>query len=356
MNPTTVAPPRPKRVKHPGHQAEVVTLPDESSAVICPPDDMALAHWLGTSAKNLWYLVLHRKALYKEYHIKKPGGGVRVLHDPGVKLKFFQNMALKRILEKLPSPAHFGVYVEERGTMYTSHRHAGHAVILELDIKNFFGSTSRGMVRHFLYSLGWAEKPAKLLADLLTYPIRPTKSIVPQGAPTSPMLCNHIADQRFDQAVLAYLATKTGWVYTRYSDNLFISHPVAQTKEEVSSVLTEVRKLIEAGGFRVNNKKVKVLRQRHPKRAQHMLGLTVNVHPNIPSQVYRRLRAQVHTAATQGFGAVKGLPKAMTPAQVPAHLRGVLTYYSYVHPHPKLERLKQRLVEAEAKKKLGESL
>ena len=318
--------------------------PSKSVGMPLPPDPMALAHWCGVKTKTLWYYILNRPAFYKIHTIPKPKGGVRVLHEPHAPLKFVQRMLLDRVLSKFPAQEHVGAYEDSKGVKYTADRHAGHAVVIEMDIKDFFGSTTRKFVREFFKAQGWPMSSAHAAADVLTFPITPTKSVVPQGAPTSPQICNMVGDHRFDKTILKELAlVDAGWKYTRYSDNLIISHPDKRERDEVRKVVDTVKGIVSRAGYRVHPKKLKVMYSTHPKKPQRLLGLTVNDMPNVPVEEYRRLRAQVHRAETKGLKEVTGIPKGVGTL---AHIEGRLQYYLHINPtSQKLLRLKDRVKE-----------
>lgn len=324
---------------------------DVKGAIPMPPDTFALAQWLGVSHKILWWMILNRKSLYdRPIRIPKPDGRVRIINPPKAQMKYLQRMAVWRIFNKFKTPEHLGAYTLKRGVKYTAGRHAGHKVIIELDIQDFFGSTRRVQVRRFFKdALGWSREVAHAFADLLTYPVNENLSVVPQGAPTSPALCNLIGHELFDKKILAHLAgTDKNWVYTRYSDNLIISHPEQRSREEVDGIKRFCFTVLRDAGYRVHPRKQKVMRATHKKKRQELLGLTVNETPNIPRDEYRRLKAMVHTAETQGVEAVKGTP---AKAGVIPHLEGVLNYYLYVNPtSSKMQRLKARVDALKAKR------
>jgi hypothetical protein len=329
-------------------QAVQVSLPLNGGNIPMPADAMGLSQWIGIKCHKMWWFVMQRKQMYKIHHIPKKKGGVRILHEPMPKMKYAQRMLLDRVLDKFPVQPHFGAYTGARGVRYTAARHAGHKIVLELDIKDFFGSTTRKYVREFFRAAGWPAQPANLAADLLTYPVKKDLSIVPQGAPSSPQLCNLIGHMRFDQKILAAIAAiDPGWVYTRYSDNIVLSHPEDRPRPEVNDVLNAARSAITSGGYRVHPKKIKIMRSSHPKKPQRLLGLTINTTPNVPAEDFKRLRAQVHRACTKGLDQVTGIPKGK---HVASHLKGRLAYYLHINPgSQKILALKNRLEAAEAK-------
>lgn len=321
---------------------------DPTQARPTPVDSVSLAHWLGVEHKHLWWLVMQRKTMYKVWKIPKGDGRFRFIHEPLGLLKHVQAVVAKRVLSTFPTADHIGAYEEGKGVKYSASRHAGHKVILELDIKDFFGSTRRLFVREFFLEAGWHKEPAFLLADLLTYPVKSDLSIVPQGAPSSPQLCNLIGNARFDRQILEMLKLQDPrWVYTRYSDNLIISHPEQRPRAEVDVILRGADNIVFQSGYRINPKKVKVMRSTNKKFARELLGLSVSKVPQVEDSTYRKLRAMVHKASHDGFAGLTNLPKSVkTPAQAAAHLNGVINYYLYMNRSPKMERLKSLLEDA----------
>src|SRR5262249_54714980 len=155
---------------------------------------------------------------------------------------------------------------------------------------------------------GYSESAATVLALLCTE--CPRREVVfnglrvyvatgprslPQGACTSPALANQVA-RKLDRR-LAGLACALGLRYSRYADDLTFSAPREQ-ENKVGYVLARIRHLALAEGFRVNEKKTRVLR---PNTAQVVTGLVVNHRPAVPRRELRRLRAILHQAAKDGL-------------------------------------------------------
>ncbi len=92
----------------------------------------------------------------------------------------------------------------------------GKAVVLKMDLRNFFPTTTAARVERYFRIAGWSKEASALLTRLCTY-----EGALPQGAPTSPRLSNlvnHPMDAR-----LAALAAASGAVYTRYADDMTFS-------------------------------------------------------------------------------------------------------------------------------------
>lgn len=313
-------------------------------------DDFALAMHLGVRCKTLWYCIINKKDVYKRFEIPKKGGKKRVIFNPNDRLKHLQRRLDTVILRTMPVMDCVGAYVEGRSCRDSAARHAGHKVRIAMDLKDFFPSHSRARVRRFFKDVvGYSHFVSGVIADLCTtqeFDGKRLRHFVPQGSPASPMLCNLIAQHYLDRPVLRALEG-TGWVYTRYSDDLSLSHPEPQTREAVDKLIEQMRQLIVKAGYRTNAKKLKV--QRHWHR-QHMLGMVVNEHPNIPVDVYRRYRAILHNCVRDGFE-VNAVRYGFDPPEgFISHLQGKISYFMQVNP-AKAKLLKANLEEALEKHK-----
>ena len=130
---------------------------------------------------------------------------------------------------------------------------------------------------------------------------------VPQGSPAASAICNLIADWRFDQTLLRYLAKRnqwdnlsghSKWVYTRYSDDLSFTCGRTFTARETAQFIDDVREIIDTSGYRINEKKTRIS---HGYYGKYLLGTVCNQKPNIRETEYRQLRALVHNCLVMGF-------------------------------------------------------
>jgi hypothetical protein len=132
-------------------------------------------------------------------------------------------------------------FVAQRSVATHAAAHAGQAVVIKFDLRDFFGSIRAAQVAAAWRTLGYPAGVARCLAALCTH--RTARMVVdrlredggldwlgakrlraahlPQGAPTSPTLSNLCAfglDLRLDGLAWAFGAT-----YTRYADDLVFS-------------------------------------------------------------------------------------------------------------------------------------
>ena len=139
---------------------------------------------------------------YRQFTVPKRGGGTRRISAPDQATRALQRSVARRVLGG--SPAHPAAFGFERGRSTVGHawRHAGSAVILRMDIEDFFGSTPTERVRRY-FRYTWGPDAADLLARLTTH-----AGSLPQGAPTSPKLSNHL-NERLDARLQGFGAPST---------------------------------------------------------------------------------------------------------------------------------------------------
>lgn len=285
-------------------------------------DDISLAFHLGIRNKTLWWLVRANEKLYEAFKLRKNGGGLRKIHNPMPRLKDVQKIILVRVLNKVPVGKHIGAYVPGKSCLSTASQHVKRGVIISLDIKNFFTSVKRAMVRRTLHSYGYNHRVASLLASLMCY-----TNFVPQGSPTSGYIANLVADQRFDQAIIKDLGPE--WVYTRYSDDIDISHAEMQPRERITEVIKLVAHHINAAGFILNHGKTKL----EPYwRQQRILGIVVNEKTNIPRLEYNRLRCLIHNCLVHGLDSQYKRAGLSSAGLLKSHIKGKLSYLHQIDP------------------------
>lgn len=299
-----------------------------------------LAQALGLSVKELRHYSMHRYrdkvSHYVTFAIKKAGGGERHIMAPKKRLKELQRKLLRQLVDKLPDSASAHGFVKGRSVRSGAEAHVGKAVVLKLDLKDFFPSVTFGRVRGLWIAMGYSYPVATTLALLMTESVRQPVEVegelfqVPvghrhcvQGAPTSPGVCNAVA-LRLDRR-LRGLAKKWGFDYTRYADDLSFS---GAERSAAAGLAKAATRIIEDEGFVVNHKKTRITGQ---GRRQTVTGVVVNQVAGLSRQERRRLRAALHQLS---------LKKEKDPAEV-ARLKGKLAYLAMLNPD-QAEALRRR--------------
>lgn len=227
---------------------------------------------------------------YRAVSIPKRRGGVRQLSIPNPRLKDVQRRVLRRLLRRLRT--HYAATGFQPGLSITHNAaaHTGMAVVIKLDLIDFFPTTSAARVEAYFRRIGWNAEAAALLTQLTTH-----DGGLPQGAPTSPRLSNLI-NLPLDAQLERWVASYKG-VYTRYADDITVSFPKDYPRH-VRGTIQQVRRAAKRHGYRVHTRgKLRVLR-RHQQ--QRVTGLVVNDKVNLTRAKRRWLRAVEHRLATTG--------------------------------------------------------
>jgi RNA-directed DNA polymerase len=269
-----------------------------------------LAAWLGITRARLRWFTHDRPAdtvwHYVPHQLPKRRGGWRLILAPKRELKALQRTVLHELLARVPASDTTHGFVKSRSIATNAQPHVGQAVVLNLDLKDFFPSITYPRVRGLFIALGYSYAVASTLALLCTeherelferddrrHFISVGPRCLPQGAPTSPALANLVA-WRLDRR-LAGLARKHGFTYTRYADDLTFS---GATIEAARQILAAARWIIGDESFVVHPQKVQIARR---SGRQVVTGLVVNDSVGTPRVLRRRLRAILHNARRTGL-------------------------------------------------------
>jgi retron-type reverse transcriptase len=277
-----------------------------------PRTFMELAGSLGLTTPQLQWLVYHRQVSssdhYSRFEIPKRNGKTRIISSPKPAMRKAQSWIRENILSQLKYHDAAMAFRPSKSIVDNARIHAESSVIIRIDLKDFFPSIGFGRVLNLFQSLGYnggvatvlalicTDSPrAKVVLDGLTQWAALAPRSLPQGAVTSPDLANLIA-YNLDTRLSAY-AEKSGWVYTRYADDLVLS--TKATKPNASGMVSAVTKICEGEGFQVNNEKTRIMR--NPRR-QTVTGLVVNDGKvRLSRKDLRRIRAFLHKCETQGL-------------------------------------------------------
>ena len=236
---------------------------------------------------------------YKVFYIRKKSGGLREINAPCYQLSillYVINILFKAIYK--PSPTAMG-FAEGRSIVMNASFHTGHHYVFNIDLENFFPSIPQARVwaRLQLPPFNFPVEVASVVAGLCCHTnTEGTQNVLPQGAATSPLLTNAICD-KLDRRMLG-VARKYGLHYSRYADDMTFSsmHNVYQ---ENSDFRKEIKRIIEDQGFKMNDKKTRLLRD---GQRQEVTGLTVNEHVNLAKKYTRDLRCILHVWEKEGYG------------------------------------------------------
>lgn len=236
---------------------------------------------------------------YQAFQMPKRTGGTREILAPNPETRDLQRSILRRLLARLKShPAAMG-FERGRSIVDNARPHVGKAVVLRMDLKNFFPATREKRVLDFFRTIGWDRKAAKLLTRLCTH-----KGGLAVGAPTSPRL-NNVINYGMDVR-LAALAAKVGAAYTRYADDMTFSF-ATDDRESIYATIGSTKTIVRELGYTLHQNRKLQIKRRHER--QLVTGIVVNERLALPRETRRWLRAVEHAAAN-------GRPTTLTPEQL----------------------------------------
>lgn len=270
-----------------------------------------LAGAMGIGLGELRFLAWHREVAhvshYQRFTIAKKSGGERHISAPMPRLKRAQYWVLDNILSKMPVHEAVHGFLPGRSILTNAAPHVGQDVVINLDLKDFFPSIGMRRVRGVFRQLGYSSQVASLLALVCTeaptdevqldgqrYFVARGERVLPQGAPTSPMLTNLLC-RRLD-ARLAASAAKLGFRYTRYADDLSFSAGPEHSRD-TGKLLWRVKQIVASEGLTVHPDKQQVMRKH---QQQHVTGIVVNDKLSLDRDTLRRFRAVLHQAERHG--------------------------------------------------------
>lgn len=239
---------------------------------------------------------------YKSFEISKKSGGSRTIHAPNRGLKAIQkclNYILQAVYNENIHTAANG-FVIGKSIVDNANMHVQKNYVYNIDLKDFFPSIDKRRVYFKLLESPFnlsenRSKIANMIAILSCHNMeverlvdgelrKEYQYVLPQGAPTSPILSN-IVCQKLDLR-LARAARKYGVNYTRYADDITFSsmHNVYQ---DGSPFLNKVSQIIGEQHFEVKTSKTRLQRQ---GEKQEVTGLIVNEKVNVDQKYIKQLR------------------------------------------------------------------
>lgn len=257
-------------------------------------DDIAKLLEITTKQLNFHLYVLSSTKKYKVFTVPKKSGEPRQISAPVSPIKVIQRK-LVQVLESVYQPklTTYG-FVKGRDIIKNARLHKKRRYVLNIDLENFFPTIHFGRVRGMFmkkpYSLN--DEVSTILAQICCH-----NSVLPQGAPTSPIISNMIC-ARLD-AKLKQLAKDHYCTYSRYADDITFSTNRSKFPSALAylsdigqvEVGGELSSLIEENGFKVNSKKVRLQVE---QQRQEVTGLIVNKYPNVPRKYIKQVRAILH--------------------------------------------------------------
>jgi RNA-directed DNA polymerase len=217
---------------------------------------------LGIERQKLLSLAKAANRLYSCRDEPKKSGGVRVIEAPFPPLKAAQSKLRVTVLDNIPvhSDLH-GVRGTSQITAAAVHR--SQAVVITMDIKDFFPSVTSTMVKEALASHSVDSSVADVICRLTT-----RKKRLPQGAPTSPVLARIVITPAVERLRGLLASISPACKISVYVDDISLSGPMG-----LQRAIPTVTKILREHGFEFSEKKTKI---RKGDEDKEVLGLRVS--------------------------------------------------------------------------------
>ncbi len=243
---------------------------------------------------------------YRQFKIKKKSGGFRQITAPRNRSFMFMLDCLNEVLKAVYTPSQYVMgFTEGRSVVTNAAMHKGANYVFNIDLKDFFPSIEQPRVwkRLQLQPFNFPVPVASAIAGLCS--MKETREmpdgtkkdfyVLPQGAPTSPIITNMICD-KLDHR-LGGLARRFGLNYTRYADDITFSsmHNVFQ---ENSDFRKELVRIISDQRFVINDKKTRL--QKRGSR-QEVTGIIISDRLNVSQKYVRDIRNILYMWEKYGY-------------------------------------------------------
>jgi hypothetical protein len=236
-----------------------------------------------------------RHSYYSEIRIPKKSGGVRKIHAVKGDLKNIQDkilVLLQSVYNGDVAPDCVCGFVPGRSIVTNAEKHTNKKFVINLDIKDFFSSITLEKINRFL-----SHKPFSLhrngYINVIITALSTKDNVLPQGAPTSPILSN-IVLKNLDYA-LVMIAKKYKLRYSRYADDLTFS---GNGEIDYNSFVNTINQKLIKHGFTLNKNKSRI---QYYWQRQLVTGLVVNEKVNVKAEFLSVTRSMLYNWENYGF-------------------------------------------------------
>lgn len=250
----------------------------------------------------------HTHHRYRSFRIKKKSGGFRQITAPRNQTFMLILQAVNELLKAIYTPSDYANgFVDGKSIVDNASVHKGQRFVFNIDLKDFFPSIVQARVwgRLQVKPFDFPKSIANLIAGLCAMKKieedekgqKKATYVLPQGAPTSPIITNMICD-KLDHR-LAGLAKRFGVHYSRYADDITFSsmHNVYGEKDKFRE---ELARIITGQGFVINEAKTRL--QKLGNR-QEVTGIIVSEKLNVSREYVRDIRNILYIWDRYGFTA-----------------------------------------------------
>ncbi len=273
--------------------------------------DSSMYHPFTEKQLNFYCNPNHTFHRYRQFKIKKKSGGTRQITAPRTQSFMMMLSAVNQLFRSMYTPSEYAMgFTDGRSVVTNASVHLGMDYILNIDLKDFFPSIHQARVwkRLQVPPFNFSQPIANLLAGLCCMKeIREDGGgnkkdvfVLPQGAPTSPIITNMICD-RLDY-YLGRLAKRFNMNYTRYADDITFSS-MRYVYSKRGKFMVKLERIIKEQGFTINEAKTRL--QIRGDR-QEVTGIIVSEKLNVTQKYVRDIRNILYMWDRYGYNVAYG--------------------------------------------------
>lgn len=281
--------------------------------------DSSMYHPFTEKQLNFYCNPNHTNHRYRQFKIMKKSGGFRQITSPKTHSFMMMLSAVHVLLRSMYTPSDYAMgFTDGRSVVSNASVHIGMNYVFNIDLKDFFPSIHQARVwgRLQVPPFNFTKAVASLLAGLCCMKEcredekgnKKDVFVLPQGAPTSPIITNMICD-RLDY-YLSRLAKRFNMNYTRYADDITFSSMHYVYRKD-GKFMQELERIIKGQGFSINDAKTRL--QKRGSR-QEVTGIIVSDKLNVTQKYVRDLRNILYIWDRYGYNVAYGkfFPKYKT--------------------------------------------
>ena len=267
---------------------------------------------------NRTYPNASKQEHFTTFQIPKASGGMRTINAPSEELKAEHNNIRRRIKETLKVLAHDKAfaYINNRSIKDALIRHQMNESnwFLKVDIAGFFNACTEDTITYQLSRVYPFYEHPGMTAELAKFAV--LNNELPQGTPLSPDLTNWIMVP-FDHTFDTWCKSK-GFMYTRYADDILISHKDSFDFKEVVQKIEQLF-ISQSYPFKIKEEKT---RYGSRKGQNWNLGLMLNANNDITlgHEFKKRMKVLLYQTA-----------EGVIPNKDP-HVIGLFNYLKQIEP------------------------
>ena len=267
-----------------------------------------------------------REFSYKVFYIPKRSGGFRKIESPSQELELMQKWIKIHILEKFTISNSAKGFKKGSSIVNNANCHCNKKYVLNMDVLNFFPSIKYSKIFKLFNYIGYNKEVCHLLTQLCTN----GDNVLPQGAPTSPIISN-LVNFRLDKRLYC-LAKSIGGDYTRYADDITISSNIRLEK-----YVKIVKVILKDEGYNINTKKTRI---KNSGQKQEVTGLIVNRKIAVDKKITKELNQAIYFI--KRFGLLDHMKRINCDrTKYKEHLFGLAYFVKMVEPNKGVKYLKE---------------